>query len=310
MRFINKQEKEKNMNDGRVLWVDIAKGIGIILVVVGHLIDGYSLPGMYICSFHMPLFFFLSGLFMRKKISYIDLIRRTKQLLIPCLFFTFIFCLVKYYFFADSLSFLTKTLPGPLWFLTTLYLADLECRILCNYLNAGYLMLINLVLCFFCQYYCLELPYSLTSVFIASFFYLSGYLFNIRIKIQMGWVLLVSMICLPLLVFFFGLHTALSNNAITFVGVFAAFFGIAQVVSISMFLCNSNLINTCLSFVGRNSLVIMVTHMLFIELYCYYVEEFSPYIVYKVFQACFVFGMSIISIFVFRGKLSFLVGKN
>ena len=44
----------------RVEWIDAAKGIGIILVVLGHIwLIG---PGQKIInSFHMPLFFFLSG---------------------------------------------------------------------------------------------------------------------------------------------------------------------------------------------------------------------------------------------------------
>lgn len=59
----------------REAWVDYAKGIGIILVVFGHVNRGlysagihlsepfYQLTDSVIYSFHMPLFFFLSGLF-------------------------------------------------------------------------------------------------------------------------------------------------------------------------------------------------------------------------------------------------------
>lgn len=56
-----------------VKWVNIAKGIAIFLVVYGHVIDGladsgytfasYEVQHGIIYSFHMPLFFFLSGLF-------------------------------------------------------------------------------------------------------------------------------------------------------------------------------------------------------------------------------------------------------
>ncbi|MFZ6772726.1 acyltransferase family protein [Undibacterium sp. SXout7W] len=59
----------------RDIWVDYARGIGIILVVYGHVSRGifnagmpmdatlFSLIDSIIYSFHMPLFFFLSGLF-------------------------------------------------------------------------------------------------------------------------------------------------------------------------------------------------------------------------------------------------------
>ena len=43
----------------RIEWVDIARGIGIILVILGHI--GIGKVGKFIYSFHIPLFFFLSG---------------------------------------------------------------------------------------------------------------------------------------------------------------------------------------------------------------------------------------------------------
>lgn len=58
----------------RLDWVDYAKGVGIILVVFAHNLGGQYISGIplpeglaavipYAYSFHMPLFFFLSGLF-------------------------------------------------------------------------------------------------------------------------------------------------------------------------------------------------------------------------------------------------------
>src|ERR1700733_4806201 len=61
----------------RVEWADFAKGLGIFLVVLGHALGGLIQSGVlpahsgfsfaidYIYSFHMPLFFFLAGLFVR-----------------------------------------------------------------------------------------------------------------------------------------------------------------------------------------------------------------------------------------------------
>lgn len=45
----------------REQWVDIAKGIGLYFVVLGHLVTYGSKTFTWIFSFHMPLFFFLSG---------------------------------------------------------------------------------------------------------------------------------------------------------------------------------------------------------------------------------------------------------
>jgi fucose 4-O-acetylase-like acetyltransferase len=59
----------------RIAWADYAKGMGIILVVYGHSARGLMSSGMIpsvsifsvvdytIYTFHMPLFFFLSVMF-------------------------------------------------------------------------------------------------------------------------------------------------------------------------------------------------------------------------------------------------------
>ena len=44
----------------RIEWIDVAKGIGIILVIMGHTFQLDLVTPLY--AFHMPLFFFLSGL--------------------------------------------------------------------------------------------------------------------------------------------------------------------------------------------------------------------------------------------------------
>ena len=65
----------------RLVWIDYAKGIGIFLVVLGHVIRGLqnssileksgwsSFLDHWIYSFHMPLFFFLSGIFVLKSLQ-------------------------------------------------------------------------------------------------------------------------------------------------------------------------------------------------------------------------------------------------
>ena len=45
------------MTDKRISYIDMAKGIGIILVVLGHSIFPSENLTTWIYSFHMPLFF-------------------------------------------------------------------------------------------------------------------------------------------------------------------------------------------------------------------------------------------------------------
>jgi fucose 4-O-acetylase-like acetyltransferase len=70
-----------NSPPDRLIWLDFAKGIGIVLVVVGHAIRGlhpdimgprpnfFEVADQLIYSFHMPLFFFISGFLFGKRRS-------------------------------------------------------------------------------------------------------------------------------------------------------------------------------------------------------------------------------------------------
>ena len=73
-------------------YLDILKGIGIVFVVFGH-VTHIGWLRTYIWGFHMPLFFFVSGvLFERERygnfISFVK--RRFKSLVIPYFLFSLI----------------------------------------------------------------------------------------------------------------------------------------------------------------------------------------------------------------------------
>lgn len=94
----------------RLAWPDQAKGVGILLVVIGHvwrglqaaavLPDGslYQTVDRLIYVFHMPLFFFLSGLFFLGPLSRtprIFLTTRLTQILWPLTLWTWVFFAFK-----------------------------------------------------------------------------------------------------------------------------------------------------------------------------------------------------------------------
>ena len=99
-----------NSQIGRVDWIDAAKGIGIILVVIVHTLRGLetanilSFAGIFghvdvtIYSFHMPLMFILSGLFIHKSLvqgwfGYVK--KHALRLVWPLILWTYIFFIIK-----------------------------------------------------------------------------------------------------------------------------------------------------------------------------------------------------------------------
>lgn len=94
----------KVTHKNRIRWIDIGKGIGIVLVTFGHIRNGnyeciwlpdLALPISFIYLFHMPLFYFLGGLTFSSQRRFSDFLKiKTKTLLIPYYVFSLYF-LVK-----------------------------------------------------------------------------------------------------------------------------------------------------------------------------------------------------------------------
>jgi fucose 4-O-acetylase-like acetyltransferase len=130
--------KENRFETGRLGWLDIARGIGILLVVLGHnaLVSRFSLRLIY--SFHMPLFFFLSGFFFNASLPFRDLLRKRFHGLLKPYFFT-VFLIYFFYLSFGKLALettvirLLKSFYGtgeyapwlPLWFLPHLFAVNL-----------------------------------------------------------------------------------------------------------------------------------------------------------------------------------------
>ena len=63
----------------RIGWVDAAKGFAILLVIVGHTLQTGTFTRNIIFSFHIPLFFILSGYTFRPSANWADFFYRLKK---------------------------------------------------------------------------------------------------------------------------------------------------------------------------------------------------------------------------------------
>lgn len=116
--------------------IDIAKGIGIILVIIGHWISNDDVVKI-IYAVHMPLFFILSGIVMKEKKQFTlkELIYNERKLIVSYVFWTIIFMMYDFIMRAiiqgEGLSRIIKDIfyiismwgNSVLWFLVTLVFA-------------------------------------------------------------------------------------------------------------------------------------------------------------------------------------------
>lgn len=98
---------------------DMMKGLLIICVVVGHSCEGIIHDFVFL--FHMPVFFIISGLFLSKdNCSEQGIRKRTVVLMIPCIMYGIIDCLVFRHNFVDILRLIWggRYFPGVYWYVT------------------------------------------------------------------------------------------------------------------------------------------------------------------------------------------------
>ena len=74
-----------NKVDDRNVAIDALKGLGILLMVIGHSNLPFNLRGL-IFVFHMPLFFIVSG-YLYKERSYAEILnKQIARIMVPFLF--------------------------------------------------------------------------------------------------------------------------------------------------------------------------------------------------------------------------------
>lgn len=84
--YFYKIEKINNKKK-RINWIDLYKGILILLVLIGH-ISQNKYVNTFIYSFHMPAFFFISGYLYKTKQRFVK--QKFKSIMIPYFFFAII----------------------------------------------------------------------------------------------------------------------------------------------------------------------------------------------------------------------------
>ena len=194
----------------RIGYFDIARGIGILLVVLGHNDFGGISPFLdqLIYSFHVPLFFFLSGYFINTSIPFLEFSRkRFHSVLKPYLFTIFLIYFASVSFekmgFQTAITRIVKSLYGStiyidwgqLWFLPHLFVVSLYAflyltvvnRIGNRWMRWG-LLAVTLVISFVFlrafypfsvsvlnrEYELYGLPFNLDVVLLSGFFFILG----------------------------------------------------------------------------------------------------------------------------------------
>ena len=271
----------------RIDWIDSLKGFGIFCVTFGHLACNYLLE-THIYSFHMFLFFFLSGFLHNNSDGSFKkyIIKKTKSLFLPFILWNALSCLIglmlgKTVYESIRLFLLLDGVMcwnAPIWFLLLLYMASIIYFFVEKYIPHGKYLSIPLLMALWILVSGNNIFLKLNIVPVCLLFYILGSIFKqfhdkyneiIRSKRQMLFFPAFLFLSMNIL---FGV---VLNKRISFTGAdfgnvfYCCLAAISGVLFYFILFENVRLLRTnkLLSYLGKNSLIIMATQYWFFTLY-------------------------------------------
>ncbi len=278
----------------RIIWIDTLKCIGIFFVVLAHnTVSQKNMDNLsnWIYSFHMPLFFFISGfLFNPEKYGGLKniIMRKARTLLVPY----FIFSLITYLFWifilrrfgeASKLDItwwkpLVGTLYGNgfdnwlahntvLWFLVCLFVIEISFFILSRIENrinlAIALILCGLIGALDSLYMPIRLPWGIDIALTGMVFYGIGFLIQNKLEklIEKRIITGISLILFGVIsIILSHLNGRIDMNGNNYGNFF--YFYAASLSGILTLICLSKLIgyNRIMCYIGENTIIILVLH--------------------------------------------------
>lgn len=257
-------EIKLNYFKNRDLSFDIAKGMGIFLMVIGHT----SIPkfvSSWIYSFHMPLFFIISGIFYNpvKYPSFLSfLIAKSRSLLIPY---------ILYLLVSELLELTCDTDNVTLWFLPVLFVSEIVFYIInklttkIRYKQQLCIFIVTLLalIGYKLSLSGVRIPFDMQNVGHALIYYTFGYYFNKWLKkiSTTLWKVILMIVSYTIVVLFVPNLDMLSNNwGIFIISQILAIVGTIIIILSARIICTWNDRNPLLSFfkwAGRNSIILV-----------------------------------------------------
>ena len=278
----------------KIKWIDIAKGLAIILMVIGHTIP-YNTFNIFIFSFHMPLFVILSGITYKMPKNKDDIKNRikkyVKQLLIPY-FFTLLICTILLTLSDNTFSLVniikqfSKNLiwgngcdyklfginfigVSPIWFLIALFFSKLFFDIINYKINNKDISTNLIIYCFLALAGIMIgkfiwLPQNFDLVLIFLLYLYIGFIFNKYTKDIEKHKTIVFIICFIIwsacLGFNFNIELEVRSYPYGFLSIIESICASYCIIELCKIFEKNNMLQNILSKIGMISLIILCIH--------------------------------------------------
>lgn len=314
-------------NIKRLDYLDYAKGIGILLVVLAHIYCfnpdiNRELLVIWIYSFHMPLFFIISGMLLKYKnendIKKV-IISRIKGLLIPYLFFSLLSIIVKIIINGFDKNMVIWDLIysaigigiDVLWFLPALFIGEILFVLINKMIKNNYAKVLLIAFLFIGSTFISKenglILLLISRGLIALGFVAIGYLgFEFVHNRDINLVILITLFIIHIITSrmngFVDLNNLVFNNKLLYI--FNSILGSFILIELCK-LIKSNI----LVYLGKNSLIIMAIHLNLIYLFRKYIGLNLYGYISGLMLFLLIILIEIPIIYVINKYLPFMIGK-
>ena len=289
--------QEKILDNKRLQYIDIAKGIAMICIILGHM--GNANINRVVFTFHVPIFFFITGYFISDKCEVNIFVRnKVRTLIIPYLITCFaivIIATLQGAICGDAIVEIKKwsyasvygagdsyTNPfyipgiGAIWFLLATFWGSIFLRISLNFNK--YIRLFSIAVIFAIGYYSRKLfwfPLSIQAGACATLFMYMGNLLNLTKdilkeipnevkKFGIGFAMVTWYFFIKDFQSFWLVHCDIGRGI---VDIFGSMCACAMVILISRTIeIKTKKISNVLAYLGRYSLLILCVHVIELNL--------------------------------------------
>ena len=288
--------QKNNSSKGRLRYLDIARGICLISIVLGHLrVSGIN---RIVFTYHLPIFYLLTGFFSRKEDFKIHIKRKARTLIVPY-YVSVIFVMIAYslvglirglekvtilnrlvellkaalYCAGDSWSEPFKIYSvGAIWFLWALFLGGVIFQLLLR-LHPGIRVVSTVALLYLADLTVKKLfffPFSIQPACTAVFFIYCGYLYKqnqdniqkISNEAKAFILILAGLVWISFINNFHSfwlVHSDIGRGIVDVIGSLAASI---VVIFISKLLDRNFFIINGLAYLGKNSILFLCAHII------------------------------------------------
>ncbi len=293
------------MKEERIEWVDIAKGMGIICVVIGHIFQPQMFAHKIIYLFHMPLFFYISGfLYKVRQNNRAFVIQRARNLIIPYLsVFIFVYSLYLLIYFPkgypaeyikiDILYYLqggrllreiVDNVFVVMWFITCLFFTQIVYNIIKTIFKPKivHIVIVLLLMAAYVNSICFPdfwLYWGANVVLMAIPIYHIGFVSKqVNLDKYSIWFIIGGLLaCLSLILFPQNKFDMMLNDyGIPVLTLLCSIICIYMIRAISVYMSRNAFLSRIFSELGKASLVIMAFHLPVYALLWKYFEMKSP----------------------------------